>query len=137
MGVTMSKKVSLPTLTGFRKNQRKRNIVKALNPAQFKEILIGVLSQGLDSQTVFSLVDQNEDELDFSRYKEYFFDSFFSGGIGVCVGKIDATATPYKDSFFGLQKENPPDIRKKQKEIIDLLIQFLRFFFFFLVFVCK
>jgi hypothetical protein len=123
----------LPSLTGYRNRQRKRNIAKtkALNPTQFKETLIGVLSKGLDANVVFPLVIQNEDELDFVRYKDEFFDVLFGGGIGVCVGKIDTSAVPFKDSFFGLQIENPPDIRKRQKEILDLVVQFLCFFFFF------
>jgi hypothetical protein len=76
-------------LAGVRYRTRKRNIVVDFNPTGFKETLISIIKQSLDAESVFPLVDQKEDDLDFKRYGLEFLVLYFSGGMGACVGKHD------------------------------------------------
>ncbi|KAK2964192.1 putative ARM repeat superfamily protein [Blattamonas nauphoetae] len=124
--MTTNKK-ALPSLAGVRHRVRKRQRVIAADPDKFISTLCSVLDQTMDPDQVFPLIDrQNEDDLDFHRYGDIFFDVFISGGIGACLGHVDPTKEPYKYSFYFIHKSQAPNAREQYDEIIELLRQFIR-----------
>ncbi|KAH7825559.1 putative translation factor [Monocercomonoides exilis] len=121
-----SSKPQKVSLAGVVIRQRKRDVKTIANPTGFKETLSAIVEQSMAPDDVFKLCDQYEDELDFRRYDEYFWDLFLAGGTGACIGKFEDDVTPINQSFFGIEKKELPKPQELKAEIVTLLREFVR-----------
>jgi len=118
-----------PTLAGVNTRVRKRNIVHAFAPDQFKSILRDIVSRThSNTDEFFREISQKEEQLDFHRYSTQFFDLLLCGGCGAGEGKLQQGTSPHSFSFFaaGPASVTDPTARGIRNEYIELVKQSLR-----------
>ncbi|KAJ4456320.1 putative eIF5-mimic protein [Paratrimastix pyriformis] len=122
-------KTPKPTLAGVRGRIRKRNIVHAFDPDQFRAVLTDILARTHSNiDEFFREISLKEEQLDFYRYSTQFFDLLLMGGTGAGEGKLQQGASPLQTSFFGVGAGpfTDPALRAARSEYIELVRQSLR-----------
>ncbi|GIQ86554.1 hypothetical protein KIPB_008429, partial [Kipferlia bialata] len=122
-----------PALTGARK-ARKRTIARAYEPEVFMDKLMGhfedqaivqecSMHDPLEVASLCRRIDSDQD-LEFNRYGEHFFDQIIAGGLGLCVSKSEDTRSCSVNSMLGCSAEVLPE----WSELIEMMTRRRPFF---------